>query len=179
MKGIGCTFSKEQFDFAKERVGQEGLEKQVDILLQDYRAVKGQFDKFVSIGMFEHVGKKFIPIFMAKASTLLKHGGIGLLHTIGKERFSRGDPWTLKYIFPGGYIPILDEIVRAMGEQELVPVEVENLRLHYAWTLDEWSKRYEANVGQVEARFGPSFVRMWRMFLNGSAMGFRYGDLRL
>jgi len=179
VKGIGCTLSKEQFDFAKERVKREGLEKQVDILLQDYRQVTGKFDKFVSIGMFEHVGKKFIPTFMAKASALLKPGGIGLLHTIGKERFSRGDPWSLKYIFPGGYIPVLDEIVRSMGAVGLVPTDIENLRLHYAMTLNEWSKRYEANLGEVEVRFDPSFVRMWRMFLNGSAMGFRYGDLRL
>jgi cyclopropane-fatty-acyl-phospholipid synthase len=129
--------------------------------------------------MFEHVGKQFIPTFMEKAQSLLKRGGIGLLHTIGEERSMPGDPWTLKYIFPGGYIPALDEIVRTMGEVGLVPTDIENLRLHYARTVEEWSTRYEAQTKKVEAMFDASFVRMWRMFLNGCVVNFRYGNPRL
>lgn len=179
ISGVGCTLSEPQVQLAQERIKQEGLQDQIRILKQDYRNIEGVFDRFVSIGMFEHVGKKFIPHFMEKTRSLLKKGGIGLLHYIGKEKVSRGDPWTLKYIFPGGYIPILDEVVRAMGELDLIPIDIENLRLHYAKTLDEWSKRFEAQVDKIRAMFDESFVRMWRMFLNGSAAGFRYGNTRL
>jgi len=90
-----------------------------------------------------------------------------------------GDPWTLKYIFPGGYIPSLDEIVRTMGETGLVPTDIENLRLHYAKTVEEWCTRYEAHVKTIEKMFDASFVRMWRMFLNGCVINFRYGNPRL
>lgn len=177
--GVGCTLSEPQLQLAQERIKQEGLQDQIRILKQDYRNIEGVFNKFVSIGMFEHVGKKFIRQFMEKTRALLNKGGIGLLHYIGKEKVSRGDPWTLKYIFPGGYIPILDEVMRAMGELDLIPIDIENLRLHYAKTLDEWSKRFEARVDKIRKMFDESFVRMWRMFLNGSAAGFRYGNTRL
>lgn len=179
VKGVGCTLSQPQVEYAREKIRREGLENQVAILLEDYRKISGQFDKFVSIGMFEHVGKGFIPAFMEKTRALLKPGGIGLLHTIGKERATPGDYWTMKYIFPGGYIPTLDETVQAMGRSGLVPHDVENLRLHYALTLDEWSRRFETHAEEVESMFDADFVRMWRMFLNGSAVGFRYGNTRL
>jgi len=178
-KPTGCTLSEPQFDFTREIIKQRGLESRASVLLQDYRALKGTFDKWVSIGMFEHVGKKYIGLFMRTAARCLAPGGIGLLHTIGKEQASRPDPWTMKYIFPGGYIPTLGEIIDAMGEAGLVPLDVENLRLHYAATLDRWAERFERSAAKVKALFGESFVRMWRMFLNGSAAGFRLGDLRL
>ena len=179
ISGVGCTLSEPQVQFARDRIKYEGLQDRITILKQDYREIDGAFDKFVSIGMFEHVGKKFIPQFMEKTRSLLKKGGIGVLHYIGKERFSAGDPWTLKYIFPGGYIPLLDETVRAMSKSGLIPIDIENLRLHYARTLDDWSKRFETNVEKIRAMFDESFVRMWRMFLNGSSAGFRYGNSRL
>ena len=179
VRGVGCSLSKEQVEYATDLVKREGLSNEISIVFEDYRNIRGEFDKFVSIGMFEHVGKQFIPTFMEKTKAILKHGAIGLLHTIGQERPIPGDPWTLKYIFPGGYIPTLDEIVRTMGEVRLVPTDVENLRLHYAKTLDEWSTRFEAQIQKVEAMYDASFVRMWRMFLNGSAANFRYGDVRL
>jgi cyclopropane-fatty-acyl-phospholipid synthase len=179
VKGLGCTLSVHQAEYAKERVAEEGLEKSITILKEDYRNIKGQFDKFVSIGMFEHVGKNLIPIFMERTKVLLKTGGIGLLHTIGKERDTDGDPWMMRYIFPGGYIPSLDHVLRTMGENGFVPEDIENLRLHYAATLDEWARRFEANAEQIENMFDQRFVRMWRMFLYGSAASFRWGDLRL
>jgi cyclopropane-fatty-acyl-phospholipid synthase len=179
VKGFGCTLSRHQTEYARARVAEEGLENDITIRLEDYRNVKGQFDKFVSIGMFEHVGKGFIPTFMEKTRHLLKPGGIGLLHTIGKECDTAEDPWTTKYIFPGGYLPILDHIIRTMGKQGLVPADIENLRLHYAATLDEWSKRFEANAQRIEEMFDDRLVRMWRMFLNGSAAAFRWGNIRL
>jgi cyclopropane-fatty-acyl-phospholipid synthase len=179
VRGVGCSLSKQQVEYATDWVKREGLSEKISILFEDYRNIRGEFDKFVSVGMFEHVGKQFIPTFMEKAQSILKRGGIGLLHTIGEERSMPGDPWTLKYIFPGGYIPTLDEIIRNMGEVRLVPTDIENLRLHYARTVEEWSTRYEAQVKKVEAMFDASFVRMWRMFLNGCVVNFRYGNPRL
>ncbi|NIA30563.1 MAG: methyltransferase domain-containing protein [Actinobacteria bacterium] len=179
VKGVGCTLSQAQVDYGQQRIKEEGFEDQVSVLYQDYRKMTGTFDKFVSIGMFEHVGKNYIPTFLTKARSLLKPGGLGLVHTIGKEKATPPDAWTLKYIFPGGYIPLLDEIIRGMGNNGLVPNDVENLRLHYAMTLEEWSKRFETNVTKIRKMYDEKFVRMWRMFLNGSAAGFRYGTTRL
>lgn len=179
IQGLGCTLSAHQAEYAKRRVMEEGLEKSITILQEDYRNIKGQFDKFVSIGMFEHVGKRLISTFMEKTKALLKKGGIGLLHTIGKERDTPFDPWTMKYIFPGGYLPTLDHVLRTMGEIGLVPIDMENLRLHYAATLDEWAKRFEANVEKIEKMFSQRLVRTWRMYLRGSAAAFRWGDIRL
>jgi cyclopropane-fatty-acyl-phospholipid synthase len=179
VRGVGCSLSKQQVEYAVDLVKREGLSNEISIVFEDYRNIQGEFDKFVSIGMFEHVGKQFIPTFMEKTQSILKRGGIGLLHTIGEERSMPGDPWTLKYIFPGGYIPTLDEIVRTMGEVGLVPNDIENLRLHYARTVEEWITRYEAQTKKVEAMFDASFVRMWRMFLNGCVVNFRYGNPRL
>ncbi|HSS29396.1 MAG TPA: cyclopropane-fatty-acyl-phospholipid synthase family protein [Nitrospiraceae bacterium] len=179
VRGVGCSLSKQQVEYATDLVTREGLSDKVSVVFEDYRKLEGQFDKFVSIGMFEHVGKQFIPTFMEKARSLLKRDGIGLLHTIGEERSMPGDPWTLKYIFPGGYIPSLDEIVRTMGETGLVPTDIENLRLHYAKTVEEWCTRFEAQTKKIETMFDASFVRMWRMFLNGCVVNFRYGNPRL
>jgi cyclopropane-fatty-acyl-phospholipid synthase len=179
VSGVGCTLSEHQTQYARERAAWEGLDKDITILRKDYRHMTGKFDKFVSIGMFEHVGKGFAAAFMEKTRSLLKPGGLGLLHTVGKERRSPGDPWTLKYIFPGAYIPILDEVIREMGEKRLVPIDVENLRLHYAATLDEWGRRLEENAPTIEKLAGPTVLRTWRMYLGGSAAAFRWGDLRL
>lgn len=179
IRGIGCTISPNQAQYAREKVIREGLEKSITILQEDYRNIKGLFDKFVSIGMFEHVGKAFITTFMKKTRALLKPGGMGLLHTVGKERDTAGDPWTMRYIFPGAYIPVLDHVIRAMGKEELVPIDVENLRLHYAATLDEWGKRFETNAGKIQEAFDARLIRMWRLFLNGSSAAFRWGNIRV
>jgi cyclopropane-fatty-acyl-phospholipid synthase len=177
--GVGCTLSDQQAAYARERVAQEGLEKKITILLQDYRNIQEQVDKFVSIGMLEHVGKGYIRLFMEKLSALLKPGGVGLLHTVGKEHNTPGDAWTAKYIFPGTYVPLLDHVIRVMGDKGFVPIDVENLRLHYAATLDEWARRFESNAKKIEEMFDGRFVRMWRAYLHGSAAAFRWGDVRV
>ncbi|OPY75042.1 MAG: Cyclopropane-fatty-acyl-phospholipid synthase [Syntrophorhabdus sp. PtaU1.Bin153] len=179
VKGVGCTISPHQAEYAKQKAAAEGLNGTITILREDYRNITGQFDKLVSIGMFEHVGKAFIPTFMEKTRELLKPGGVGLLHTIGKERHTSQDPWTMKHIFPGGYIPILDHVINTMGKKGLIPVDIENLRLHYAATLDEWARRFELRAKEIERMFDSRFVRTWRMFLYGSAAAFRWADLRL
>ena len=179
VKGLGVTLSRNQYERAKRKIKELGLHNHTRVALADYREITGEFDKFVSIGMFEHVGKTFIPQFMRKLSSLLKKGGIGLLHTIGKESESPGDPWILRFIFPGGHIPNLTEIVREMGLAGLSVLDLENLRLHYAHTLDLWADNYEKNLDRVKQTFDEPFVRMWRLFLNASSVGFKYGSSRL
>jgi len=179
IKGLGNTLSRNQCECAKRKIEKLGLQNQIDVVLKDYREISGKFDKFVSIGMFEHVGKAFIQVFMHKISNLLKGGGSGLLHTIGKDAESPGDPWILKYIFPGHYVPNLAEIVTQMGLSGLSILDVENLRFHYGHTLDRWADNYENNVERVRCMFDESFVRMWRLYLQACSAGFKYGSSRL
>ncbi len=149
------------------------------MVYQDYRDLDGTFDKVVSIGMFEHVGKKFIPTFIQKVSDVLQTSGLGLLHTIGKDTPSPVDPWTVKYIFPGGYLPALEEIICEMGKEGGCVLDVENLRLHYSKTLDLWAENYERDIDQVREMFDEAFVRRWRLFLTDSAAEFKNGNIRL
>jgi len=177
--GIGITLSKNQFECANRKIEELGLQNQLKFLYKDYRQLDDNFDKIVSIGMMEHVGKKFIPTFIQKVSELLKSGGLGLLHTIGKDTPSAGDPWMFSYIFPGAYIPTLHEIVQEMGKTGFSILDVENLRLHYAKTLEKWAENFEKNIQEIRKLFDETFVRQWRLFLNSTAAGFKYGNLRL
>jgi len=179
VQGVGCTLSENQARLAAQRVREAGLEKQVEIRLQDYRDVAETFDRWVSVGMAEHVGKAFLPRFIEHISRRLRPGGVGLLHFIGKDRTGFGDPWTLTYIFPGGYLPSLPETLRLMGRHDLRTVDVENLRPHYALTLDRWHDRFERHVEEIRTMYDDRFVRMWRLFLVSSAAGFRYGNTRV
>ncbi len=177
--GVGNTISQNQYEYANRKIKELGLQDQIEVLYQDYRHLSGKFDKVVSIGMFEHVGKKFIPAFIQKVSDLLKTGGLGLLHTIGKDTPSPSDPWIFKYIFPGGYLPALHEITREMGKIGFSILDVENLWLHYAKTLEKWAENHEQNVEKVRELFDEAFVRRWRLFLNISIAGFKFGESRL
>jgi cyclopropane-fatty-acyl-phospholipid synthase len=179
VSAVGNTLSGAQCDYARQRIKDLGLEHGIRVLLDDYRSLTGEFDKVVSIGMFEHVGKTFIPVFMDRVSRLLKKGGLGLVQTIGKDAPSGTDPWVSKYIFPGYYLPSLDEILREMGRVGFSILDLENLRLHYARTLDMWVGNFERNVEQVRRLFGDVFVRMWRLYLHSSAAGFKYGETRV
>ncbi len=179
INGIGNTLSERQYEYGNRKIKELGLEKQIKVVLKDYRELDGQFDKFISIGMFEHVGKKYFPAFFERVSALLKPGSVGLLHTIGKDTYSSGDAWTLRYIFPGGYVPILDEIINGMGKRGFSILDVENLRMHYAKTLDLWSENYSRNIDKVQKMFDENFVRRWRLFLESSAAGFKYSNSRL
>ena len=179
VEGVGYTLSEGQYTYANQRFREEGLYPRVRVELRDYREAAGTFDKFVSIGMFEHVGKEYYGEFFAKTAALLESGGLGVLHTIGKDREGETDPWIAKYIFPGGYLPTLAQIALPLGEQDLCVTDVENLRLHYARTLDAWIERFEARVDEVRARFDERFVRMWRFYLNASAAGFKWGGTRV
>jgi len=177
--GVGITLSKNQFEYANHKIEELGLQNQLKVLYQDYRKLGDKYDKIVSIGMMEHVGKKFIPTFIQKVSDLLKSEGLALLHTIGKDTPSEEDPWTFNYIFPGHYIPTLHEIVKEMGKTGFSILDVENLRLHYAKTLEKWAENFEENLEKIRGMFDETFVRQWRLFLNSTAAGFKYGDSRL
>lgn len=179
VRGVGNTLSRRQSDYANRRIRELGLQDRIRVVLQDYRLMEGRFDKLVSIGMFEHVGRGYIPVFMEKVSQLLKKGGLGLLHTIGKDVYSSFDLWTMRYIFPGAYLPNLPEITLEMGKRRLTILDVENLRLHYAHTLDRWGENFERNIQKVREMFDESFVRMWRLYLQASSANFKYGEGRL
>jgi cyclopropane-fatty-acyl-phospholipid synthase len=179
VRGVGCTLSENQAQLARQRVNEAGLADRIEVLLRDYREVDGQFDRWASVGMAEHVGKAFLPRFIEHIHERLRPGGLGLLHFIGKDRKARGDPWTLTYIFPGGYLPSLPQVLRPMGLNNLRPVDVENLRPHYALTLDRWLERFRQNVAEIRRMYDERFVRMWQLFLLSSAAGFRYGDTRV
>ncbi|MDY0212976.1 MAG: cyclopropane-fatty-acyl-phospholipid synthase family protein [Desulfuromonadaceae bacterium] len=179
ISGVGCTLSQQQYEYACARIKEENLTGQINIRLEDYRDLRGQFDKFVSIGMFEHVGKKYHTTFMQKVRGLLKPGGFGVLHCITKDAPEKCDPWINKYIFPGGEIPAVNEVVRLLGNGAFILEDMENLRRHYAITLCEWTKRYEQVAATIEATFGPHFARMWRTYLNFSEAAFCCGKLHL
>lgn len=187
-EGIGCTLSEKQFKYAVEAVAKEGLQDKIKILLKDYREISGQFDKFVSIGMFEHVGKEFYPEFFSAVTKLLKPKGIGVLHYIGTVKDQSTDPWILKYIFPGGWLPTLPIVLDMMNRNNLVYYDIEDLRLHYAKTLDCWIANFESRIQEVEKimldNLGSpdkvrEFILMWRLYLNGSSAAFKYGENRL
>jgi cyclopropane-fatty-acyl-phospholipid synthase len=176
---VGITLSEAQKRYADAMIAARGLGRQVEIRLADYRELRPPrpFDRIVSIGMFEHVGQTLIPAYVRATSRLLADGGIGVLHTIGRMVPAPIDPWIGTYVFPGAYFPALAEIAMAMGGQDLSIVDVEALRLHYALTLDRWSDAFERSAPLVADRYGESFVRMWRLYLKGSAAAFRVGNL--
>ncbi len=174
--GKGCTLSKNQFTYANEKIDKEGLRGQISVEYEDYRNMTGVYDKFVSIGAYEHVGKGYAGVFFKKVYSLLKEGGIGLLHTIGHNKPMPTDPWITKYIFPGGYLPSLEELVRALRRQNFYIIDVENLRPHYAKTLDKWIENFENNIDKIRKMYSESFIRMWRLYLNAASESFKYGE---
>lgn len=179
VRGVGYTLSHDQYNKALQRIEKEGLKNKIKIYLKDYREASGKFDKYVSIGMFEHVGKRYYKDFFRKTKELLKKDGLGVLHTIGHDLDKPTDPWLRKYIFPGGEIPALQIILDLMHKESLYFTDVENLRYHYHKTLEEWIKRFEGNVSKVRKMYGDKFVRMWRLYLNGSSSAFYNGRLFL
>lgn len=182
VRSVGVTLSEEQYHKTTERVQKLGLDEQVTVALMDYRELSKRglvFDKIASVGMFEHVGQSDYPVFMETVQTLLKDKGTALLHTITHQKEEVGDPWIQKYIFPGGYIPSLREIITLLPEYDFHVADVESLRLHYARTLDHWALRFEEKADEVENMYGEKFVRMWRLYLESSAAFFRNGGLNI
>ncbi|NJN91005.1 MAG: methyltransferase domain-containing protein [Leptolyngbyaceae cyanobacterium SL_5_14] len=180
--GTGITLSHEQAKLAEEIIKQKGLSERLKILISDYREIQGQFDKLVSIGMFEHVGKTNFSTFMKKSADLLKPGGVGLLHTIGTIGEVRNDPWIARYIFPGGYLPKLHELTQEMLKAHLTVIHCENLKPHYAETLKRWSVNLQNNKDKILALsedYDESFIRMWYYYLQACEASFRYNNMQL
>ncbi|MBC7164555.1 MAG: class I SAM-dependent methyltransferase [Roseovarius sp.] len=170
----GVTLSREQHAVANERAERAGLADRVRFELRDYREVQGRFDRIVSVGMFEHVGVPHYNEYFATVRRLLTDEGIALIHTIGRAGPPGAtSPWILKYIFPGGYCPAMSEAVGAVERQGLVTTDVEVWRLHYAETLKEWRRRFEANIDRARALYDERFCRMWRYYLLASELTFR------
>jgi cyclopropane-fatty-acyl-phospholipid synthase len=174
----GITLSKEQHARATERALERGQAQQASFRLEDYRDVGGRFDRIVSVGMFEHVGVGFYDTYFRKCVQLLGDDGVFLLHTIGRSSSPAvTNPWIAKYIFPGGYIPALSEVLPAIERARLVVTDVEILQLHYAETLKAWRARFLAHREEAERLYDERFVRMWEFYLASSEMAFRESDM--
>ena len=171
----GVTLSKEQLRVSQKRAEEEGIAGKVAFHLRDYRAQTGTFDRIVSVGMFEHVGVGFYPQYFVKIKELLADNGIAVLHTIGRSAPpSVTDPWIRKYIFPGGYIPSLSEVVPVIERSGLVITDVEFIGPHYAQTLRDWRRRFRANWNKVREIYDERFCRMWEFYLASSEIAFRH-----
>lgn len=182
VKATGVTVSEEQYTKTRERIEELQLGNLVEVELVDYRELARtgrKFDKVVSVGMFEHVGRANLPVYMAAVRDILKPGGQSLLHTITHTTEGPVNPWIDKYIFPGGYIPSLREVVWLMPDYDFHPLDIESLRMHYAMTLDHWTDGFERNRDIIKEKYGEQFVRMWRMYLRSSAASFRYSGLSI
>jgi cyclopropane-fatty-acyl-phospholipid synthase len=172
----GLTLSIAQHKVALRRAAAAGLADRVRFHLRDYREEFGQYDRIVSVGMFEHVGINHYSEFFDRVKSLLAPDGVALLHSIGRmDGPGSTDPWIRKYIFPGGYIPALSEVVPVVERLRLWVTDIEILRLHYAETLRAWRRRFELNRDRLCAIYDERFCRMWEMYLVGSEVAFRRG----
>ncbi len=174
----GVTLSEEQHKLSNERAQQRGLSDRVRFLLQDYRQLDQPFDRIVSVGMFEHVGIGHYPEFFSKCHQLLKADGAMVLHSINRsDGPGATSAWIHKYIFPGGYIPALSEVLPHLERNGLYVTDVEILRLHYAETLRHWAKRFAGNREKAKAIYDERFCRMWEFYLAASECAFRFGGM--
>jgi cyclopropane-fatty-acyl-phospholipid synthase len=174
----GITLSTEQLQVSKARAAEKNLAQSVKFLLQDYRDVSGTFDRVVSVGMFEHVGVDFYETYFRRCAELLTDDGIMMLHSIGRsEGPDATNPWITKYIFPGGYIPALSEVLPAIERAGLLVCDIEILRLHYAETLKAWRERFMARREEAVRLYDERFARMWEFYLASSEMSFRKQNL--
>ncbi|MGR4864541.1 class I SAM-dependent methyltransferase [Caulobacter sp. LARHSG274] len=170
----GVTLSREQLATARSRAQARGLDDQVEFRLEDYRDVQGTFDRIVSVGMFEHVGAPNYQAYFDGVARLLADDGVALIHSIGvANRVGTTQPWIAKYIFPGGHIPALSEVLPAIERAGLWVTDIEILRLHYAETLKAWRARFAAHRDEIAALYDERFCRMWEFYLNLSEVGFR------
>jgi len=173
------NISRAQVDWAREKAAARGLDNRLEFILGDYRSIGKRFDRFVSVGMLEHVGRANYRTLGKLVKRCLKPEGLALIHTIGRSHPSSMDAWILKYIFPGGHVPSLGEMMAIFEPNRFTVLDVENLRLHYARTCAEWLSNYEAVADKVSEMYSEEFSRMWRLYLAGSSAGFQSGTLQL
>jgi len=173
----GITLSENQFKYGKQKIKELNLGNQVEIKMMDYRQVKEKYDRIVSVGMFEHVGRKFYKSFFNTVFKTLNENGIALLHTIGSVNPPRDPhPWMTRYIFPGGYTPSLSQVVGPIEKSGLIVSDIEVLRTHYAHTLKHWKERFINNKDKVLKMFDEKFFRMFEFYLSSCEMAFKHGD---
>ena len=173
----GITLSENQFNYCVKKAKKLNLENQVTFKLIDYRQLDEKFDRIVSVGMFEHVGRKFYKNFFKKIDNLLNDYGVSLVHTIGSVNPPRDPhPWITKYIFPGGYTPSLSEVVTPVEKAGLIVSDIEVLKLHYSHTLRHWKENCIKNKIQIINMFDEKFFRMWEFYLASCESAFKWGD---
>ncbi len=173
------NISKEQILFARERAKRENVLHQVEFIEDDYRNISGHYDAFVSVGMLEHIGAEHYGDLGRIIHRAVGDSGRGLLHFIGRNQLCPFSPWIRKRIFPGAHIPTLRQVMDVFEPWDFAVLDTENLRLHYARTLELWLGRFEAAEDLVDKMFGAQFVRAWRLYLAGSIAAFRVGRLQL
>lgn len=173
------NISREQIAWAREQARAQGLEDRVEFVEDDYRNIRGRFDAFASVGMLEHVGPDHYRELGHIAARAIGENGRGLIHSIGRNRPKPFDGWIAKRIFPGAYPPGLREMMEIFEPWDLSVLDIENLRLHYARTLQHWLERFEAARDEIGRMFDARFVRMWRLYLAGSIAAFQTGELQL
>ena len=174
---LGITLSENQLEYSRNKAKELNLENQVRFELVDYRKLNEKFDRVVSVGMLEHVGKKFYNKYFNAVSKFLNEDGVALIHTIGSVMTPRDPhPWISKYIFPGGYTPSLSELAKPIEKSNLIIADMEVLRMHYAHTLRNWKSRFLGKKEEVLKMFDERFFRMWEFYLAGCEMAFKWGD---
>lgn len=173
------NISREQIAFARKRADEEGLSGRVEFIEDDYRNLSGTHDVFVSVGMLEHVGQVYFADFGEVIHRSIGRSGRGLLHFIGRSYKADFSRWIRKHIFPGAYAPTLTEAMSVLEPYRYAVLDIENLRLHYARTVEDWLQRFEEASQQILEMFGGQFQRAWRLYLAGSIAGFRTGSLQL
>jgi cyclopropane-fatty-acyl-phospholipid synthase len=174
----GVTLSTEQLQVSNARAAEKNLTQSARFLLEDYRDIPGPFDRIVSVGMFEHVGVDFYETYFRRCAELLTDDGVLMLHSIGRsDGPDVTNPWIAKYIFPGGYIPALSEVIPAIERAGLLVCDIEILRLHYAETLKAWRERFMARRDEAVRLYDERFARMWEFYLAASEMSFRKQNL--
>ena len=173
----GITLSKNQLDYCVKRAQKNNMENQTIFKLVDYRELNEKFDRIVSVGMFEHVGRKFYKKFFKQVEKLLNDDGVALIHTIGSVNPPRDPhPWVTKYIFPGGYTPSLSEVTTPIEKAGLIVSDIEVLKLHYSHTLRHWKENCIKNKEKITEMFDERFFRMWEFYLAGCEIAFKWGD---
>ncbi|MBF7808237.1 class I SAM-dependent methyltransferase [Clostridium beijerinckii] len=180
VKAMGITLSSEQLAKVKERIKSEGLEDLIEVELVDYRELKNRtFDKIVSVGMLEHVGQDHLAEYFSNVNNLLNDKGVSLLHCITSTEVGGNNTWIDKYIFPGGYVPAVRELINCMSDERFTLIDAENLRLHYGRTLEHWAKNFENALPEIRKTKDETFIRMWRLYLNACAASFNSGNISI
>ena len=173
----GITLSENQYKYSLNKAKENNLENQVQFKLADYRNINEKFDRVVSVGMFEHVGRKYYKTFFRQVNSLLNDEGLALIHTIGSVAGPRDpQPWITKYIFPGGYTPSMSEVAGPIEKSGLIVSDLEVLRNHYSLTLKNWKERCISNKSKILEMFDEKFFRMWEFYLASCELAFKWGD---